>query len=169
MPSSEKKKLASRRDFLVFWTKIHVELLPGKLTHNFYAHYSQCSTKRSLQKLMDNFSSRGGEKVDSNQLLLPLLPSLSLISHRMQLCCHPQRRKKLASRRDFSFLFTKNHVELSPGKLTHNFLLTTASAVPSVRFKKLMDNFQKSSSLFIEFQPKSSSLLVGKLRRCAEK
>ena len=39
---------------------------PGKLTFPFYAYYSQCSTSRSLQKVMDNFQLES-EKVPSQE------------------------------------------------------------------------------------------------------
>ena len=120
MPSSEKKKLASRRDFLVFLDENSRWTSPGKLTHNFYAHYSQCSTKRSLQKLMDNFLAEGW-KSWFKSTSLPLLPSLSLISHRMQLCCHPQRRKNSQAVVTSSFFVYEKSCWTSPGKLTHNF------------------------------------------------
>ena len=50
------KKLIQINSFtlLVFWTKIHVEL-SRKVDSQFYAHYSQCSTKRSLQNWWTTF------------------------------------------------------------------------------------------------------------------
>ena len=93
------------------WRKFTLNF-PGKVDSQFLAHYSQCSTKRSLhQKWWTTFSE--GVKSWFKSTSLPLL----------------------------SFL-DENSRWTSPRKLTHNFYAHYSQcAVPSVRFKKLMDNF----------------------------
>ena len=102
---------------LLVFDEIHVEL-PRKVGLTiFYAHYSQCSTKRSLQKLMDNFSSRGVKKLIQINFFLPLL-----------------------------VFGRKFHVEPS-GKLTHNFYAHYSQCSTSVRFQKLMETLAEREKL----------------------
>ena len=153
----------------VFGRKIHVELSPGKVDSQFYAHYSQCSTKRSLQKLMNNFSSRGVKKrliqinfftplsfwtkitlnfpgkVDST--ILRSLQPVQYQAFASKIDGQPflaEGWKKLIQINFFTplrFFWTKIHVELPLGKLDSQFLRSLQPVQYQAFASKLMDNF----------------------------
>ena len=97
LPSSEKKKLASRCDFLVFCLRKIMLNFSVKVDSQFFYSLQPVQYQAFASKIDGQLSSRGVKKFVQTNFFTPRiffeLVFKDLISLRMRRCRHPQKRK----------------------------------------------------------------------------